>query len=331
MLSRILPKYQVQASEMFQIFYVQNTYTLHQPLGVVTFVFAMHSLDKAFHRSVAPLNLDQYTWLYNIIEAQIQSRFCGLLEVERDCGPINAAFDWASGDGNDGSAVKYIHRIVAEFLVSGEVWEEMSKLKKYYGFNSALNLSSAYLSMLKSVSSITTTSASKTLLNNLIHLLGSSICFDGRVLHKYMKGMEQSMIKQQDNFSHIFGGEAFWDGNWLQNFCPDVEKVISKHNPEPFKVLGKIPYKVGKFGQKAPQVPLNTVYILPPDNTGNPDEGHVNGENHFGIHMFLLLLTWVFHQPLQFPDTWRNKNRTILHQEATDLLADRCRALGRSW
>lgn len=212
----------------------------------------MHSLDEAFHRSVAPLNLDQYIWLYNSTEARIQSRCCGLLEVGRDRGPTNAALDWASGEDNDGSAVRYMHRTVAEFLVSGEVWEEMSKMTQHSGFNPALNLSSACLSMLKSASNITTTSALKRLLNNLINLLGSSISFDGRVLPEYIKGMEQSMIKHQDLFSHLFDGEAFGDGNWLQNFRSDVEKAISEHKAEPFEALGKIPYRVGKFGQKAP-------------------------------------------------------------------------------
>jgi hypothetical protein len=141
MLSRILPEYQVQASEMLQMFHVWNTYTSHKPLGVVTFAFAMHSSDEAFHRPVAPLNLDEYIWLYNSTEARIQSRCCGLLEVRRDQGPTNAALDWASGEDNDGSTVRYMHRTVAEFLVSGEVWEEMSQMTQQSGFNPALNLS----------------------------------------------------------------------------------------------------------------------------------------------------------------------------------------------
>ena len=86
----------------------------------------MQSLDEAFHRPVAPLNSDQYIWLYDSTEARIQSRCCGLLDVGRDRGPTNAALDWASGEDNDGSAVRYMHRTVAEFLVSSEVWEEMS-------------------------------------------------------------------------------------------------------------------------------------------------------------------------------------------------------------
>ncbi|TVY26894.1 hypothetical protein LHYA1_G004868 [Lachnellula hyalina] len=239
MLSKILPEYQVQASEMLQMFHVWNTYTSHQPLGVVNFAFAMHPLDEAFHRPVAPLNLDQYIWLYNSTEARIQSRCCGLLEVGRDRGPTNAALDWATGEDNDGSAVRYMHRTVAEFLVSSEVWEEMSKMTQHSGFNPALNLSSVCLSMLKSASNITITSASKRMLNNLINLLGSSICFDGRVLPEYMKGMGPSMIKHQDLFSHLLGGEASRDKDWLQNFRSDVEKAISKHSAEPFKVLDK--------------------------------------------------------------------------------------------
>ncbi|TGO50108.1 hypothetical protein BOTNAR_0406g00100 [Botryotinia narcissicola] len=135
MLSRTLPEYQVQASEILQMFYVWNTYTSHQPLGVIPFAFAMQPLNEAFTRPVAPLDLDQYIWLYNSTEARIQNRCCGLLEIGRDCGPANASLDWASGDENDGSVVRYMHRTVGEFIVCGEVWEEMREMTQNYGFN----------------------------------------------------------------------------------------------------------------------------------------------------------------------------------------------------
>ncbi|TEY38631.1 hypothetical protein BOTCAL_0481g00010 [Botryotinia calthae] len=260
MLSIILPEYQVQASEMLQMFHVWNTYTSHQPLGVVTFAFAMHPSDEAFDRPVAPLNLDQYIWLYNSTEARIQSRCCGLLEVGRDRGPMSAALDWASGEENDGSVVRYMHRTVGEFLVCGEVWKEMNEMTQNSAFNPALNLSSACLSMLKSASTITTAAALKTLFGNLINFLGSSICFEGRLLPEYMQCMEESVIKHPDLFSHLFGREGFQDGDWLRYFRSDVEKAISKHEAEPFKVLDKIPYKVGNFGQYVPPgAPLHTI------------------------------------------------------------------------
>ncbi|THV46237.1 hypothetical protein BGAL_0403g00050 [Botrytis galanthina] len=235
MLSRTLPEYQVQASEILQMFHVWNTYTSHQPLGVVTFAFAMQPLNETFTHPVAPLDLDQYTWLYNSTEARIQSRCCGLLEIGRDCGPTNAALDWASGDDNDGSVVRYMHRTVGEFLVCGEVWEEMSEMTKNSGFNPALNLSSACLSMLKSASTITTARASRILFGNLINLLGSSICFENRALPEYMQCMEQSMSKHQDLFSRLFGREVTRTENWLQYFRSNIGRAISNHNAEPLR------------------------------------------------------------------------------------------------
>ncbi|KAF7936941.1 hypothetical protein BELL_0098g00040 [Botrytis elliptica] len=252
MLSRTLPEYQVQASEILQMFHVWNTYTSHQPLGVVTFAFAMQPLNEAFTRPVAPLNLDNYTWLYNCTEARIQSRCCGLLEIGRDCGPTNAALDWASGDDNDGSVVRYMHRTVGEFLVCGEVWEEMSEMTQNSGFNPALSLSSACLSMLKSASTITTARASRILFGNLINLLGSSFCFENRALPEYMQCMEHSMSKYQDLFSHLFGREVTRAENWLQYFRSNIRRAISDHNAEPFKIKGKISYKVSKLRRKAP-------------------------------------------------------------------------------
>ncbi|KAF7890490.1 hypothetical protein EAF00_008805 [Botryotinia globosa] len=213
MLSRTLPEYQVQASEILQMFHVWNTYTSHQPLGVITFAFAMQPLNEAFTRPVAPLNLDQYIWLYNGTEVRIQSRYCGLLEIGRDCGPANAALDWASGDENDGSAVRYMHRTVGEFLVCGEVWEEMSEMTQNSGFNPALNLSSACLSMLRSASTITTARESSILFGNLIDLIGSSICFENLALPEYMQCMEELMIKHPDLFKNLLCKEGFQDGD----------------------------------------------------------------------------------------------------------------------
>ena len=252
MLSVILPEHQVQASEMLQIFHVWNTYTSFQPLGVILFAFAMQSSDEAFRRPVAPLDLDQYVWLYNNTEARIQSRCCGLLEVRRDRGPPNAILDWASGEDNQGSAVRYIHRTVAEFLVSGEVWEEMCKMTQQSGFNPALNLSSACLSMLKSASDITSGPTVELLRKNLTSLLGSSICFNARGVPKYMQDIEQSIATHWEYFSRLPGGAIFRNRDWLQHFRSDVEYAISKHSIEPLAVLGNKPYEVRLVSQKEP-------------------------------------------------------------------------------
>ncbi|TGO19000.1 hypothetical protein BTUL_0006g00330 [Botrytis tulipae] len=286
MLSRTLPEYQVQASEILQMFHVWNTYTSHQPLGVITFAFAMQPLNEAFTRPVAPLNLDQYIWLYNSTEARIQSRCCGLLEIGRDCGPANAALDWASGDENDSSVMRYMHRTVGEFLVCGEVWEEMSEMTQNSGFNPALNLSSACLSMLKSASTITTARASSILFGNLINLIGSSIRFENLALPEYMQCMEQSMSKHQDLFSHLFGREVTRAENWLQYFRSNIGRAISNHNAEPFKIKGRISCKVSKLRQKAPPgAPFHraqrgtrnlvTALVSSTDNTVTPNEDHV--------------------------------------------------------
>lgn len=55
----------------------------------------------------------------------------------------------------------------------------------------------------------------------------------------------------------------------LRYFRSDVKKAISKHEAEPLKVLGSIPYKVGKFGQYVPPgAPLHTI------DTVNRYDGH---------------------------------------------------------
>lgn len=161
-------------------------------------------------------------------------------------------------------------------------------MTKNSGFNPALNLSSACLSMLKSASTIATARASRILFGNLINLLGSSICFENRALPEYMQCMEQSMSKHQDLFSRLFGREVTRTENWLQYFRSNVGRVISNHNAEPFKIKGKISYKVSKLRRRAPPgAPFHrsqrgthnlvTALVSSTDNTVAPNEDHVLG------------------------------------------------------
>jgi NACHT domain len=231
MLSKILPEYQVQASEILQLFHIWNIYTLYQPLSLITLAFAMQSPSEAFRRTVAPIDLETYSWLCNTAEARIQSRCCGLLEAGRERGPANVILDWASGEINDGSVVRYLHRTVAEFLVSGDVWDETCRMTATSGFKPALNLSSACLSMIKSASPITRASEIKTLLVNMTTFLRSATYLKIQILCDYMNDIERSMTNNQNLPNWSSQTLSTFNGHWLFKFFqprigPDFARAL---------------------------------------------------------------------------------------------------------
>ncbi|KAI9857130.1 MAG: hypothetical protein M1813_008621 [Trichoglossum hirsutum] len=157
MIGKIQPEYQTQAAEMFQLNHTWNTLIEEQPLRALVLSFAVRFPSNVFSSPVAPLEPETFIWLSQTIEARIRSRCCGLLELH------NKTLDWISGsnacsisvDEANGSVVSYLHRTVAEFLTSDDVWNEICAMTKDSGFDPVLNLASACLSMMKAASNFT--------------------------------------------------------------------------------------------------------------------------------------------------------------------------------
>jgi hypothetical protein len=220
MLAKMLPEYQIQASEIFQLFHIWNTYTSSQPLRTLLLAFALQTPSEVLHQAVAPLDLDSYIWLLNTAEARIRSRCCGLIEVRNNHGHANAIHDWATMEEVDASVVSYLHRTVAEFLVSDDVWNETCGMTKDTGFNPFLNLSSACLSMVKCESSITRPDV-KMHLENMMTFVRSATQLDDQTLRKYMNDIEETMSRHQQLYEIQMNGRVSLIGNWL----PDVFQV----------------------------------------------------------------------------------------------------------
>ncbi|KAF2174479.1 hypothetical protein K469DRAFT_648241, partial [Zopfia rhizophila CBS 207.26] len=140
MISKMEPDYQVQAAEIFQLLHAWNLYIPDQPFRTIVLSFAVQSPSKAFSQQALPLHSETYQWLCKKTKARVSSRCCGLL----DSGSPQVNYTEMNG-----SVVDYLHRTVAEFLASDDVWGEICGMTKASGFDAALSLASACLSMIK--------------------------------------------------------------------------------------------------------------------------------------------------------------------------------------
>ncbi|TAQ87101.1 hypothetical protein B7494_g4578 [Chlorociboria aeruginascens] len=118
MIAKMQPEHQTQAAEIFQLFHTWNLSIPDQPLRTVALSFAMQGPSEAFDlhkkmRGNLPAGLS--TGLENLqISSAGKSRY-------------------AISDVDIESTIDYLHRTVAEFLVSDDVWKEISHdLSQYF-------------------------------------------------------------------------------------------------------------------------------------------------------------------------------------------------------
>ncbi|KAF2250748.1 hypothetical protein BU26DRAFT_269347 [Trematosphaeria pertusa] len=154
MIGRQQPEHQIQAAQMFQVFCAWNALTTHEPLSALTLSFAIQSSSDVFNLPIRPLETEALIWLFANIDARVRSRCCGLLEVNRKWPRLTSemnpsVFYCRSKEEMQGSVVSYLHRTVAEFLASADVWDDICAMTKKLGFEPTLSLASAYLAMVK--------------------------------------------------------------------------------------------------------------------------------------------------------------------------------------
>jgi hypothetical protein len=157
MMSRMTPEYRTQGAEIFQMFHMWNLSIEGESLPVIIIHFAMQNPSKAFNIPVAPLDFERYSQLNRNAAARIRSRCCGLLEVQkvwfdqRSPRPRTEISDTIYVSHSNGHSwnIHYLHRTVAEFLLSVDVWSEIRATLNTLEFDPIQHLMSACLSMVK--------------------------------------------------------------------------------------------------------------------------------------------------------------------------------------
>jgi hypothetical protein len=141
MMQKMPLEYQVQASQMFQIFEWWRLHGDDKPLELLLLSYAIQQPSTALTLRTNGCNIQMQSNYSERIGARVRSRCCGLLEL-RDVS--TASFFWPPTP-----VVAYLHRSVAEFVTSQEVWDHMLSRTNDLRFNPGTHIACGILSILK--------------------------------------------------------------------------------------------------------------------------------------------------------------------------------------
>lgn len=220
MMSKMDPDHQSQAAEIFQLLRTWHRFVPDQPLRTIMLSFAIQNPRKAFSQSTEPLDKETYQWLCRNVEARVSSRCCGLLDVYTKTEGSTQDRIHGQKEADMGSVVDYLHRTVAEFLASGDVWSEICSMTKDTDFDAAICLASAGLSSIKIRSQYP-----DNVLVELIHALSalyrSARPFsDVSIQRKYVDATDQAVTSIQKRFAPLR------DNHWSADLFPAL--LLSK-------------------------------------------------------------------------------------------------------
>ncbi|USP77500.1 hypothetical protein yc1106_04774 [Curvularia clavata] len=142
MMQKMPSEYQVQASQMFQIFEWWRLNGNDEPLELLLLSFAIQQPHIAISSSKDTCDTQKKRGQSERMASRVRSRCCGLLEVREM--PTSNIF-WPPTP-----MVAYLHRSVAEFVASQDVWEQIHSLTIDTRFNPGTHIACGLLSILKS-------------------------------------------------------------------------------------------------------------------------------------------------------------------------------------
>lgn len=253
MMDKMQPEYQTQAAEMFQLFHRWNCRIKDQPLRTLIMAFAVKPFSEAFRRPVEPLDHVTLDWERRTIEARIRSRCCGLLEVSRRMTTV--PFHWTTvrnttqltgletvgvGSNTQGHfcfdlAVSYLHRTVAEFLLTKDVWKGICSRTANTAFDPDRQLASASLSMAKMARGFQDTLLPLHL-HCIMNFCRGAVNLPDQTLAEFVNEIDRTMKHHQHSLSESESLLGHWTG--------PLYKVRFKFPPtsvDEMFVLGNVP------------------------------------------------------------------------------------------
>ncbi|KUJ11274.1 uncharacterized protein LY89DRAFT_674608 [Mollisia scopiformis] len=222
MMGKMQPEHQAQAAEIFQLFHAWNLSIVDQPLRTLVMSLAMQPPSEALGRKVEPLETDTIQWLCQNAEARIRSRCCGLIEVHKKVRETclndssatpsynqapKAGLHYLVSDVDTESTIEFLHRTVAEFLISGDVWNEICEMTKNSTFNAYFNFACGCLSLLKT-QDVHLSPSLYTHLDNIMAICRRSTSISDRDLGQIYDSIESTM--QQHQFQCYESREPFY-------------------------------------------------------------------------------------------------------------------------
>ena len=156
-MEKMQPSYQVQAAEIFQLLQAWNKHIPRESLKTVLMSFALRDSVEALNLNVGFEDVGDLSYRCQNTEARIRSRCCGLIEVYRLPLNYNKLGGPSSSTGHSpttlevlmNSTIEYLHRTVAEFLSSDDVWASICQKTSDSDFDPATRMTWACLATLK--------------------------------------------------------------------------------------------------------------------------------------------------------------------------------------
>jgi hypothetical protein len=154
MFGKMRIEHQQDAAVIFQLLDRWNR-SLHEPLPGVILSYAICPPTDVFEAPIVPITAETFDWTMDTLEKRIRSRCCGLLELRdneetrrRRSAATNSA-QFITINEMERDEVTYLHRTVAEFIATPEIWQDVCELTNEISFESASSLASACLSIMK--------------------------------------------------------------------------------------------------------------------------------------------------------------------------------------
>jgi hypothetical protein len=144
MLETMTPLYRQQASQLFQIVTASIGVQEVQPLTLLQLSYAdEEDISEVITAPIQPLPGPARSMRLEATEARLRSRCCGLIEVQEK------RFRTEDGSLAQVSMVRFLHKTVAEFLQTTNVWDDILCLTSGSAFNPHVALLSSCLALAK--------------------------------------------------------------------------------------------------------------------------------------------------------------------------------------
>lgn len=246
MLSKMHMEHQIQAAEIFQLFHAWNTLIADQPFCTILLYLSTEPLVEALSRPVAPLPSESLHWLCQRTEARIRSRCCGLLEVHTkiyepppDVSTVGSSDHFDDFDTRT-SVVNYLHRTVAEFLVSDDVWLEICAITDQSAFDPMKSLIDACISMVRIGRGFTDGDLS-VFVDNVFAICRSASHMSISTLEEYITILDKVMY--QHRYIHqtktAKDSQQVLGGHWSVDFYP-ITLVPKAHHGKLRELSGTV-------------------------------------------------------------------------------------------
>ncbi|KAF2106175.1 hypothetical protein BDV96DRAFT_654889 [Lophiotrema nucula] len=218
MMDDMQPGYRLQASQIFQVFWRWGELTQNKPFSVFRFANAFESPAYVFGIPISAIEPDEFQWVLEQTEARIRSRCCGLLEIryrKRRPNPVDDHdVSCYSDEIDEYATVSYLHRSVAEFLESKDLWDEICRPTKGADFSPDASIVCACLSVMRTTHSITGANVWWDL-DLVTRLCGEMTPFDDTIFLQFWDTIDQTMSELHNRFLFPQLPETF--DHWSQD------------------------------------------------------------------------------------------------------------------